>query len=314
VTQSSGRGRADDPTGQPDGSSARAASTDALWSDVRIDPIEIALPGGVGFTLRAYRSTAELTAQEVDAAAAVERDDFDAAAAAVLARRRSRGEVDDEDVVDEDIADEQGALADDEDRLDEDDSDDDEFGPEDFEDEDEEDEEEEEDEEAAAVADEEVPVFLGRRGKIFLFHSPEKLVEFVQSGAEHDLLQLDTWPDVTRRISPSDVAPLEEDSYELDLVVENLRAGHDAWDATLILKAGELARDVGYAVRLEALVTALSPGSPLDSLDDQLRAADAGGVGGFLARRKLKKVSGQQAALGWRTIIGKISAVVDWRD
>lgn len=311
MTQSSGRGRADDPTGQPDGSSARAASTDALWSDVRVDPIEIALPGGVGFTLRAYRATAELSAQEVDAAEAVERDDFDAASAAVLARRRNRGEVDDDDLADRDeAADSDDTLAEAEDRHDDEDSDD-EFGPEDFESDE---EEEVEDEEAGAVADEEVPVFLGRRGRIFLFHSPEKLVEFVQSDAEHDLMQLDTWSDVAQRISPSDVAPLDEDSYELDLVVENLRAGHDAWDAALILKAGELARDVGYATRLEAVVTALSPGSPLDALDDQLRAAEAGGVGGFLARRKLRKVSGQQAALGWRTIIGKISAVVDWRD
>ena len=301
MTQSSGRGRADDPTGPPDGSS-RAASTDALWSDVRVDPVEIALPGGVGFTLRAYRPMSELTAQEVDAAEAVERDDFDAAAASVLARRR-RGEADDDEDSDRDHA-----RAASEDRDDDEDSDD-EFGPEDFES-----DEDESDEEEAAVADEEVPVFLGRRGRVYLFHSPEKLVEFVQSDAEHDLTQLDTWPDLSRRISTSDVAPLEEDSYELDLVVANLRAGHDAWDATLILKAGELARDVGYATRLEAVVTAMSPGSPLDTLDDQLRATEAGGVGGFLARRRLKKVSGQQAALGWRTIIGKISAVVDWRD
>ncbi len=39
-----------------------------------------------------------------------------------------------------------------------------------------------------------------------------------------------------------------------------------------------------------------------------------GGVGGFFARRKLKKIGAQQASLGWRTIIGKISAAVDWRD
>jgi hypothetical protein len=37
-------------------------------------------------------------------------------------------------------------------------------------------------------------------------------------------------------------------------------------------------------------------------------------VGGFFAKRRLKKIGAQQAALGWRTIIGKISAAVDWRD
>ena len=34
----------------------------------------------------------------------------------------------------------------------------------------------------------------------------------------------------------------------------------------------------------------------------------------FRGRRRLKKIGAQQASIGWRTIIGKISASVDWRD
>ncbi|HWB36715.1 MAG TPA: DNA primase, partial [Rugosimonospora sp.] len=49
-------------------------------------------------------------------------------------------------------------------------------------------------------------------------------------------------------------------------------------------------------------------------LDDALRASVAGGVGGFLGRRRLKKIGTEAAPLSWRTIIGKISDVVDWRD
>ena len=54
-------------------------------------------------------------------------------------------------------------------------------------------------------------------------------------------------------------------------------------------------------------------GSPLDDLDEALRSAAAGGVGSFFGRRRLRKIGAQQATLGWRTIIGKISAAVDWR-
>jgi hypothetical protein len=61
-------------------------------------------------------------------------------------------------------------------------------------------------------------------------------------------------------------------------------------------------------------VGALSPGSPLDDLDEALRTSENGGVRGFMARRRMRKIGIQQAALGWRTIIGKISAVVDWRN
>ena len=97
--------------------------------------------------------------------------------------------------------------------------------------------------------------------------------------------------------------------------MENLRGGHDAWDPSLIIKAGEVARDLGYALRLEAVIGALSPGSPLDDLDEGLRTVESGGLGAFFARRRLRRIGAQTtAALGWRTIIGKISAAVDWRN
>jgi hypothetical protein len=115
-------------------------------------------------------------------------------------------------------------------------------------------------------------------------------------------------------VTADDVVVLPEDSYELDLVVKNLRGGRDAWDPDLIIQAGELARDLGYALRIDSVIAALAPGSPLDDLDEALRATTAGGIGGFLARRRMKKIGTEAAPLSWRTIIGKISSVVDWRD
>ena len=105
-----------------------------------------------------------------------------------------------------------------------------------------------------------------------------------------------------------------EDRYELDLVVENLRGGHDTWDLPLLIAAGEVARDLGHALRLKPVILALAPGSPLDDLDESLRKAESGGMSGYLGRRRLRKIGAQQASLGWRSIIGKISAAVDWRD
>ncbi|MBO0869265.1 MAG: DNA primase, partial [Micromonosporaceae bacterium] len=137
---------------------------------------------------------------------------------------------------------------------------------------------------------------------------------YVRSGAEHDMSQLSTWPDLVARISAEDVVPLPEDRYELDLVVENLRGGQQAWDPDLVIRAGEVARDLGYALQLEQVQASLAPGSPLDDLDEAMRAAAGGGIGGFMARRRLKKIGAEAAPLGWRTIIGKISAAVDWRD
>jgi hypothetical protein len=285
---------ADEPAG-------RSARTAALWADVRIDPVEFALPGGVGYTLRAYRPSDEIAGVAADPDAEPELDDFDAAAAAVVRRRRPIGA--DADDQDEDIAADPGVEDAEDGRTDEEDGEQDDV-----------DEEDDEDDEELEAEPEEVPVFLGRKGRLFLFHSREKLVEFVRSGAEHDLSQLDSWPDLVRRIDADDIAPATEDTYELDLVVENLRGGPDAWDSSLILKAGEIARDLGYALRMSSVQVALAPGSPLDDLDEALRSAEAGGVGAFFARRRLRKVPAQQSSLAWRTLIGKISAAADWRD
>lgn len=279
----------------------------ALWDEVRIDPVEIALPAGTGFTLRAYRQARELTPTDV-----AERDQDDP----FLARRQVVETEEDEEVVilDEEFA----ALSAEEDDEDEEkdaksrrkgkaDASDDEKAEAD-----EDDAEDDEDEDEAG--DEEVPVFLTHKGRLLLFKTPESLVTFIRSGAPNDLSQLDSWNELSERLEPADIAPLDEDTYELDLVVENLRGGHDAWDHELLIEAGEIARDLAYALRLPAVLDMLSADSSLDDLDEALRASVNGGVGGFLGRRRLKKIGAQTASLGWRTIVGKISAVVDWRD
>ncbi|WFE38372.1 DNA primase [Micromonospora sp. WMMD998] len=284
----------------------RPAADRALWDEVRIDPVEIALPAGTGFTLRAYRSARELTPTDV-----AERDQDDP----FLARRQVVETEDDEEVVilDEEFAalsaeeDDEDGKTDGERRRAKADADAEEAEEAD-------DEKDEADEDEDAAGDEEVPVFLTHKGRLLLFKTPESLVTFIRSGAPTDLSQLDSWNELSERLEPADVAPLDEDTYELDLVVENLRGGHDAWDPALLIEAGEIARDLAYALRLPAVLDMLSAGSSLDDLDEALRASVNGGVGGFLGRRRLKKIGAQTASLGWRTIVGKISAVVDWRD
>ncbi|GIE79461.1 hypothetical protein Aph02nite_54110 [Actinoplanes philippinensis] len=270
-------------------SSTEGSSGRELWDQVRIEPVEIALPAGVGLTLRAYRKASELTPTEIE----IDEDDpFEA-------RKRRLEEDEEEVIVDEEY---QALLAEGETEEGKADSAE-EPDPADF-----------EDEPAAQADDEEVPMFLSHKGRLLAFKSAESLVSFLRSGAPHDLAQLDTWGDLAERVQSSDIDPQPEDRYELDLVVENLRGGHDTWDLPLLINAGEVARDLGYALRIKPVILALAPGSPLDDLDESLRTAEKGGMGGYFGRRRLKKIGAQQASLGWRSVIGKISAAVDWRD
>lgn len=275
------------------------ADAAAVWAEYEVAPVEIALPGGkVGLTLRAYRPSSELTPTDV----AGREDDEDA----VFAGRAGRIGPDDDELPEFEWTEEaldqiEAAPADDEvaERAVE--------GKQDG----------AEDDTAAGSAmpvDEEVPIFLSYKGKLLLFKSPEGLAKFIKSSAPHDLQQLDGWSKLVKAVKAGDVVVAEEDAYELDLVVDNLRGGADAWDAELVLRAGEIARDLAYALQLRPVLLALSPGSPLDDLDEALRATEDGGLGKFFARRKLRKIGAEQASLGWRTIIGKISGAVDWRD
>jgi hypothetical protein len=288
--------QSDDETEGTSSSSSSGLSGRELWESAGVTPVEIALPSGVGLTLRAFRKSGEITPTELEAE---EEDPFDARKKVVV------DEDDDEEViVDEEF---QALLAEGETDADAEKAE--EPDPADFEDED-----AEKDAADDEPEDEEVPLFLSHKGKLIAFKSPEGLVSFIRSGAPHDLAQVDGWATLADRVQSTDVDPLPEDRYELDLVVENLRGGHDTWDLPLLIAAGEVARDLGYALLLKPVILALSPGSPLDDLDESLRAAETGGMGGFFGRRRLKKIGAQQASLGWRSIIGKISAAVDWRD
>jgi hypothetical protein len=197
----------------------QSPQTALFWEDASVDPVEIALPKGVGYTLRHYRTSTDDDGNETEEA-----------------------------------------------------------------------------------------VFLAHRGTLHLFRSAEGLIEFVRSGAPHDLTAVDGWAEIVEKVRPEDIVPDAEDRYELDLVVENLRGGHDVWDPDLVIGAGEITRDLGFALGLREVLVSLEPGSPLDDLDEGIRAE------GFLARRRLKKLSAEQVAIGWRTMIGKLSAAVEWHD
>ncbi|MGH8794935.1 MAG: DNA primase [Stackebrandtia sp.] len=284
----------------------RDADADAFWEKVGVAPIEIAMPKGVGLTLRAYRMSDEVEEDEPeeDEPEESEEDVVEEAEEAKGGKKGKRGkqQPEEDDEEDEDVVPKHEDL------------DADEPSEEDFEDEDEEeDEEPEDDDEEVEFEAEEVPIFLSHRGKLPLFESAEALVAYVKSDAPTDLAVIDTWDELVKDIKVDYVVADEADVYELDLVVKNLRGGHDSWEPELVIGAGELARDLGYALRNEGIMSTLGEGSPLDKLDNALRDVAEGGLRAMFARRKLRKVGTQQSSLAWRGIINKIGDAVDWR-
>ncbi|MFC6016637.1 caspase domain-containing protein [Plantactinospora solaniradicis] len=151
----------------------------------------------------------------------------------------------------------------------------------------------------------EVPVFLAVRGRIQLFDDHATLVHYVRANVSHDLAALPGWTSVAGSVKAANLEPDDADRYNLDLVPQNLAAGHDLWDPDLLISAGEIARDLACALSLNDVLAALAPGSLLDDLDEILR------TGGVFARRRLRRFDAAEVANGWRSIIHRLSTVVD---
>lgn len=266
--------------------SERSAETEKLWNETGVDPIELHLGKDSGFTLRAYRMSDTLPG-------ASDEDDLEAEPEEVEEPKAAKGKKKTEKA--EQVPEDEDAGEPD---------------PADFEDEP---EELEEVEDALDAEPEEVPVFLTRKGKLLLFREPEALAAYVKDNDDHDLAAIDEYAELQERITAADVACDEADTYELDLVVANLRGGHDAWEAELLIKAAEVGRDLGYALHNDSIIGALAPGSPLDDLDETFRVVADGGMRGKFAKRRLRKNDSQQAAIAWRGVIAKVNDHVEWR-
>jgi hypothetical protein len=262
----------------------RSAETDKLWNETSVDPVELHLGKDSGFTLRAYRMSDTLPGAKT--APEPEPDEEED----VEEPRGKHRDADDAEPEDEDAPEPDAA---------------------DFADEEE--EAADDDEDALDAEPEEVPVFLTRKGKLLVFREAEALVEYVKANDDHDLAAIEEYAELQERLTAADIACDEDDIYELDLVVANLRGGQEGWEPELLIKAAEVGRDLGYALKNDSIIASLAPGSPLDDLDETFRVVVDGGMRGRFAKRRLKRSDSQQAAIAWRGVIAKINDHVEWR-
>jgi hypothetical protein len=262
---------------------ARSAEAEKLWNETGVDPVEIHLGKDSGYTLRAYRMSDTLPgAASADEDGAGERDE---------AAGKADEDADERPDIAENPEDEDNEAPSEADFLDEDEA----------------------EVDVLDVVPDEVPLFLTRKGKLLLFRDEESLVRYVRESDDNDLAVIEEYADLQKRITADAISCDEADTYELDLVTANLRGGHDSWEPELLIKAAEVGRDLGYALKLQSVLSALSPGSPLDDMDEALRVVAEGGFRGMLAKRRLRKTGAEQAAIAWRSVIAKINGAVEWR-
>lgn len=147
----------------------------------------------------------------------------------------------------------------------------------------------------------EEPRFLATDGRVQVFGTADGLLAYLHGDAAHDLRDRPGWPEFVRWVTPPALFPAPEHRYELDLVVDNLAGGRDAWIPELLLGAGTIARDLSYALDLDVW-TLLAPDSLLDDFDEALRRNN---------RWKLRGFDPAQLMQHWLQVIGELTDEID---
>jgi Protein kinase domain len=164
------------------------------------------------------------------------------------------------------------------------------------------------------VADDDVveAVFAGVAGRLRLFRRPEQATEFAVATAGHDMSEVLHWDWLSESMSRAFLPLLDDHRYDLDLPSANLEMDPARWLSDLIVKAGDVARELVLALAIEEGYALLRPGSPLDRLDDELRAA----------RRRPRPRTVRQwqqldrgvLAAEWEHVVDLIGSRVDWQN
>ncbi|MDQ0369525.1 Hsp70 family protein [Catenuloplanes indicus] len=147
----------------------------------------------------------------------------------------------------------------------------------------------------------EEPRFLATGGRVQVFGTADGLLAYLHGDAAHDLRDRPGFAEFARWVTPPVLFPAPDHRYELDLVVDNLAGGRDAWIPQLLLGAGTIARDLSYALDLDVW-TLLAPESLLDDFDEALRRN---------SRWKLRGFDPALLIQHWQQVIDELDDAID---
>jgi hypothetical protein len=110
-----------------------------------------------------------------------------------------------------------------------------------------------------------VPVFLGRNGRISVFGSERSLARYLADEHDHDLSDLATYDDIRTAANDGSlrVDVTDDNVYMLTGIADDLAEGPDALDREQLELAVELLRDVGEYAEDSTVDEALEPATAL---------------------------------------------------
>ncbi|MFI7077322.1 J domain-containing protein [Micromonospora sp. NPDC049903] len=154
-------------------------------------------------------------------------------------------------------------------------------------------------------------LFLGADGDLLLFRSPESLHRYLTEPGAHELAAVPGWDDFMNWALRTGMRDDDEQSYDFDLIVYNLRFPITEWVPRLFIGHRDLVLELAEAFEWDDVRRLLRVGSPLDELDDLMRVADRP-LSGWKARRQLGQLQSGPVNRAWRQVIRLVGAHVRW--
>lgn len=150
------------------------------------------------------------------------------------------------------------------------------------------------------------PTFLGADLTVDMFRSAEGLEAFCRTEEDHDLAQVESWPQV-RGADSLVIEPAREDVYDMGAAEAQLHAGPAGADPVVLRRAADFLLDVAEYCELAGVREALADDAPLGrAIGAVLRSA----TGSIFAAQW----NGSEAAARWRDVVAEVESCLRWHD
>ncbi|GIJ72910.1 J domain-containing protein [Virgisporangium ochraceum] len=154
-------------------------------------------------------------------------------------------------------------------------------------------------------------IFLARGRRLLLFDSPGSMATFLVTDYNHDLTRLPAWKDIRTSMAQSPPVPDVDDYADFEFILQSLHAAPAEWVPEPFLVCRDMVLEIGTAFDHRRLLELVGPGTPIDRLDDLLRAVETP-LPGWRSRRQLRKLDANQLGMHWRLAASRLRSIAHW--
>lgn len=155
-------------------------------------------------------------------------------------------------------------------------------------------------------------MFLSDDGHLHIARSAQGLVDLAGGLPDHELLGLQTWPDLVEEFQARHVAVLPIHKFDIPAAIDNLSQGTDLWDPKLLIALYDVVYELAISLDLRDVYEALMPDSPLHRLYRLVNEMDSGPLSRWMLQREIERFNLVDVYDAWTDISAILSENFEW--